>query len=391
MGNGASFNCTVIYVNGSEYRPPNAEQGTSDSLWLIGMVFTVLSSFAVSFGTVLQKKAHVDDLNKPRELRAPRKYGLLCSRMWLFGFLIMVLLQIPLTFAALAMAPQSIVIPLGAGATIVLTQILAVCILKEKVGRIEVFSTLLIIVGVILTTTANAGGTKSLSACQILNRYTDTDFLVPIIILLVAISFCAVTLHYDFACAQGFKPAVFAFIAGGLGAILNIMLKVVGEFTQGALSGEGEAQAAWDSIHPYYHLLVVFFLAFGMISFINQGLERFNASSYLNLYNCLFIILCTLLGALFFREFDTFGTKALIMFPLGIIVTLVGISIISWAARPQESKMVGIGEDEEGGMEMGGRGRGPSDPLEHVFMDADTEMDAKAYAEAPVLSRLVLI
>ena len=386
------FNCSqyVIVNSSDDYTPPTAGEG-SDTLWLIGMGFTVLSSFAVSLGTVLQKKAHVDDLNKPAELRAARKAGLLCSRMWLCGFLMMALLQIPLTFAALAMAPQSIVIPLGAGATIVLTQFLAVCVLHEAVTRVDVFATALIIVGVILTTTANAGNTKSLTACQILNRYTETDFLAPILTLLVLISICAISLHYDLWCPHKLKPAVFAFVAGGLGAILNIMLKVVGEFTQGALSGEQQAIDAWDSIHPYYHLLVVFFLAFGMISFINQGLERFNAVSFLPLYNCLFIILCTLLGALFFREFDTFTAKASLMFPLGISITVLGISLISCNAQGP-SKQVGIGEEDEEGMELGGvRNRGPSDPLEHVFMDADTEMDAKAYAEAPVMSRLVLI
>lgn len=60
-----------------------------------------------------------------------------------------------------------------------------------------------------------------------------------------------------------------------------------------------------------------------MISFINQGLERFNAVSFLPLYNCLFIILATLLGALFFREFDSFKLQAMIMFPLGIVTAVV--------------------------------------------------------------------
>jgi len=396
MGNSASFDCSVfVYVNTTTnqtevYKPPQAADN-SGSLWVVGMGFTILSSFAVSLGTVLQKKAHVEDLAKPVERRAPRKAGLLFSRMWLCGFLMMALLQIPLTFAALAMAPQSIVIPLGAGATIVLTQLLAVCMLKEPIGRLEVFATLLIIAGVIMATTANGGATKSLTACEILHRYTDTDFLAPMLVILVLLSGSAIALHYERSCSPKLRPALFAFVAGGLGALLNIMLKVVGEFTQGALSGESQASAAWGSIHPYYHLFVVLLMAVGMISFINQGLERFPAVSFLPLYNCLFIVLSTLLGALFFREFDTFGTRAIILFPLGISITVLGISLISCAAQPAP-KVAGIGEDEDGqgGMEMG-RNRGPSDPLEHVFFDADTEMDAKAYTEAPVMSRLVLI
>jgi len=399
MGNSTSFNCAHFLIYNTttntttDYQPPAAEAAATASLWVVGMGFTILSSFAVSLGTVLQKKAHVEDLAKPVERRAPRKAGLLFSRMWLCGFLMMALLQIPLTFAALAMAPQSLVIPLGAGTTIVLTQFLAVCVLKEPLGRVELMATVLIIIGVILTTTADAGAvTKTLTACEILNRYTQSDFLAPMIVLLVCLAGCALLLHYEHYCPPKLRPAVFAFVAGGLGAILNIMLKVVGEFTEGALSGQVEAEDAWSSVHPYYHILIVFFLAVGMISFINQGLERFPAVSFLPLYNCLFIILSTLLGALFFREFDDFTLRADIMFPLGVCTTIFGISIISCAAQPTE-KIQGIGEEEElgvNGMEMG-RNRGPSDPLEHVFFDADTEMDAKQYISAPVMSRLVLI
>jgi len=91
-----------------------AEDGTPGWYLLAGMGFTLLSSLAVSLGTVLQKKAHVADQKLPDEQRAPRKGGVLCTPLWVFGFLIMVVLQIPLSFAALALAPQSIVIPLGA-------------------------------------------------------------------------------------------------------------------------------------------------------------------------------------------------------------------------------------------------------------------------------------
>ena len=96
----------------TDYKPPTPEETGTASEWLFGMAFTILSAFAVSLGTVLQKKAHVEDLRKPPAERAPRKAGMLYSRTWLCGFFMMVLLQVPLTFAALALAPQSLVIPL---------------------------------------------------------------------------------------------------------------------------------------------------------------------------------------------------------------------------------------------------------------------------------------
>jgi hypothetical protein len=376
---------------------------------LIGMGLTVLSSFAVALGTVLQKKAHMADLEKPLSERAPRKAGILCAPMWVFGFLIMAFLQIPLSFGALAMAPQSVVIPLGAGTTIVLTQILAVCVLKEAMGRLEGLATAIIVVGIVMTTTANQGGgpEKVLTACGILNRYMETDFLVPIIVLLVSLSGCVVLLQYGHLVKPRYQPVLYAYIAGALGALLNIMLKVVGEFTQGALSGDVQASEGWSSIHPYYHLFAVILMAVGMISFINQGLERFPAVTFLPLYNCLFIILSTLFGALFFREFDTFGPTAVALFTLGVIITVSGIALISCSGG--EFKIRGeddfSGEMEGFGLQMnnsnnngtgsngvGGRGRrGPPDPLEPNYFDADLSFDEKQYVETPVLARLVLI
>lgn len=219
--------------------PTSAPVGGGSVYFFIGLGLTIASSFVVSMGTVLQKKAHLDDLSKPLADRAPRKAGLLFSRTWLCGFFMMVLLQIPLTFGALAVAPQSLVIPLGAGSTIVLTQILAVIVLKESMGRTEVLATILIVIGVILTTTANSNPSPILTPCQILNRYTQPDFFIPLIVLLVGLILSTLSLHWTpQALPKRFQPALFAFIAGALGAMLNIMLKVVGEFTQGAIAGD---------------------------------------------------------------------------------------------------------------------------------------------------------
>ncbi|KAH9254081.1 hypothetical protein BASA81_007956 [Batrachochytrium salamandrivorans] len=330
--------------------------------------FSILSALAVSLGTVLQKKAHIDDLALPPAQRHRRKAGILFSRMWLCGFLTMLLLQIPLTFVALALAPQSLVIPLGAGC-------------------------------VILTTAANAGVTKTLTACQIVNRYGDADFVAPLIILLLLLMLSTLIIHHEQRVRPKFRPALFAFTAGGLGAVLNVLLKVVGEFSQGALSGwDPSAQDVWSTVHPYYNIVFIALMAVGMISFINQGLERFPAVSFLPLYNCLFIVLSTLLGALFFKEFDDFSVKASIMFPLGICVTIVGISMLSMGMANKTdvdgASSKGIGESDQDGsedvyeeVELQER----RDPIEHVFFDVDTSLDAKAYAKSPAVGRLVLI
>jgi len=268
-------------------------------------------------------------------------------------------------------------------------------------GRIEICATLVIVVGIVLTTTANGGqDPATLTPCQILARYTSPDVAAPMILLLLGIIVIVVALHYN-RIRPRLQPVAYAFIAGFMGAILNIMLKIVGEFTQEALAGEPEAVSVWGTIHPYYHILALIVLAVGQISFINQGLERFPAALFLPTYNCIFTTAATLAGADFFEEFAGFGVKAYIMFVLGICTTIGGIAMISCTGgetakvrgeEEWEGEMEQFGSGQIGGEHGGRQHRGPSDPLEPNYFDADLNWDdEKAFANAPTLSRLVLI
>jgi len=98
------------------------------------------------------------------------------------------------------------------------------------------------------------------------------------------------------------------------------------------------------------------------------------------------------MGGIFFREFDNYTVAALIQFPVGIAVTVLGIVIISCGGN--QDHQVGIGDEENQQFEMGAggrRGRGPSDPLEQDLFDADVSLDEKAFGEAQAVNRLVLI
>jgi drug/metabolite transporter (DMT)-like permease len=127
----------------------------------VGIGATFLSAIAVSIGSIVQKLAHNINQNRPVGERSPQCKGILLNPLWLAGLALMILLQLPLSFAALTLAPQSLVIPLGAGSTIVFNQLFAPLILKEKLSRVEIFATVIILIGVILSTTAAGSGEGS--------------------------------------------------------------------------------------------------------------------------------------------------------------------------------------------------------------------------------------
>ena len=93
-----------------------------------------------------------------------------------------------------------------------------------------------------------------MSPCAILLRYTQADFDVPMILACAGIVVGIAALQRNKVRPQ-MQHIIYAFIAGFVGAILNILLKVVGEFTQGALAGDPESISMWSTIMPYLHIV----------------------------------------------------------------------------------------------------------------------------------------
>ena len=339
MGNtlDCSVNSTALLFGNASANATNepteqelAAQG--NYLWLVGVGATLVSALAVSLGSILQKLAHNVNQAKPAEERSREFMGLLWNPVWLLGLSMMVLLQLPLSLVSLTLARQSLIIPLGAGTTIVFNQLLAPCILKEELTAVEIFATFVILVGVSLSTTAGAGANLDFPVCVLLARYSEVDFYAPSLVLVAFIVLALSLIHCSKedtrpAFLRSLMPALYGFVAGGMGALMNILLKATGEFGQAVI--EGTAHATWTTIHPYYHIVLVVLLALAMISYINQGLAQFNAVVYLPLYNCIYILLSSSFGALFFREFDDYNTLSWIMFPTGIVITIGGIALMS--------------------------------------------------------------
>merc|ERR1711871_1417807 len=96
--------------------------GNPDPKWIVGVVCCMLGSMANATGFVLQKWAHTEDESLPEEERAPRFGSMLCSPMWMLGFLLAVFLSLPLDILAIMFVPQSVNATLS-GFTIICTQV----------------------------------------------------------------------------------------------------------------------------------------------------------------------------------------------------------------------------------------------------------------------------
>ena len=324
---GASLSCTEDDGTPSDTSTdPPKDSFLGIPLYLVGILLSFVSCLATSYGTLIQKRAHA--LNGSSDKKAREWMGLILTPTWLFGLFIMVIMPLPMDFVAYSLAPQSLLAPTGA-LTIVSNALLAPCLLSEKLSRPEAIATLIIVSGVVLSTIAGDHADKSYTACTLLELYTYNTFYLPVV-------FFSVTAYVGYLVRDKrellgkWRPALIAYIGGALGGLSNLFFKGTGEL---AFSGEA---STWATIHPYYHILLVAILALLQMSHINIGIKEYEAVSFLPMYSCFYIVSVSIVGGIFFSEFSDFDAVQWIMFPVGVGVTLVGIIILTNAAKDNE-------------------------------------------------------
>ena len=301
-----------------------ADEGLSDAGGTaLGLSFALLSCLLTTVGTILQKRAHTRNFKKPREKRAREFHGILLSFDWLLAVLMMVFMPLPMDFVALNYLALSVLAPL-AGVTIVLNQVLAPCILGEKISKIEIYATFIILVGVMLTSLSGEHTTQEYSICEILDLYAYPGFISGLSVMLVMMATCIYLLHFMQRPNKfdQYRVVAFAFLAGAFGSISTMMLKATSLL---AFSAEG----GWDTLHPYYHFVIVITCAVSQITHINLSLKEYTAVVALPLYNAMYVVCNTAMGAVYYQEFSNYDLWQWVVFPSGCVITLSGMLLMA--------------------------------------------------------------
>lgn len=336
-----TLDCSAELSNSSMTNLTNMNATSSESddfldgeyVWMIGIACTILSSCATAVGSLMQKQAHNINDKLPEEKKAKEFGGLLMSKRWLAAFMLMVTVPLPFDFVALALTAQSVIVPFS-GLTIVLNQLLAPYMVGETLTFIEIVATAVIIVGVLMTTVAGMGDQPEYNVCQLMERYTELDFLIPLASVL-GVTLFTMWLIYKaprWHFLEHWRPLMYCVCAAGISCWMNIVFKAIGELAKG--SGD-----SWSTIYPYLHIVLVIAMAVSVISFINQGLRQFDAVVFLPMYNCCYVVFGSSMGAVYYKEFQNFETWKWVVYPLGLFIVVVGISLMSLVGYHTEEEI----------------------------------------------------
>uniref|UniRef100_M4BKD1 Uncharacterized protein n=1 Tax=Hyaloperonospora arabidopsidis (strain Emoy2) TaxID=559515 RepID=M4BKD1_HYAAE len=327
--------------------------GPEKDIWIIGFIIAVIFSFLASVGINLQKKAL-----KQNELAAMPKppYRL---PLWLFGFMLCLVGSI-LDFVAFGLAPQSLLAPLAA-LTLVWNMMLAPCFNKEKLSRKDLVSTLVIFVGATIAVVFASHSSPSYNLDMLMQLYRD-----PLTIVYFCVVFLVLAMHFatvkivDRLCLLSNQhriirvgsPAVwatlrlvgYAGLAGTLGGQSILFAKSSAELLKGVFKGDTSCFVRYQTYIIVLALVICLCL---QIKYLNDGLVHYDALSMVPVYQAYWIISGVLGGVIYFQEIRTFSVLQVVMFVLGICISIFGVVLLS--RRKHAPSIVSSQRNEERG------------------------------------------
>lgn len=324
LNDGTIVACGIIPV---PIQPTDEHEGD----WALGVLCSTLASFGTVVGMLLQKWSHMQESKKNVALE--RKTHVMCRPLWWLSLFFMILVPAPLDIAAFAFASQSLLAPLS-GVTLLLNAVFAPLVLKEKVTRRDLLASVLIALGAGITTVFGA--------------HTQTQYTVPTLYILfarpawiffqvlanvgVVVLWVAVRLalsersrfvNLRVVC-KSYLAYLLALLVALSGAQQMVFTKTVSELIAASINGDMQ----FTYFLTYVLIVLAIWMAVFQIGYLNKGLELFDAVYFLPLYNAALIVLCIVVGGIYFDEVAHVSWWQILLFVAGVMICLGGVLLL---------------------------------------------------------------
>ncbi|CAB9511629.1 NIPA-like protein 2 [Seminavis robusta] len=272
-------------------------------------------SFAATVGVNLQK------LSMTKEELKPTKRPPYFQPIWCIGMAIMVLDACG-DFVFIGLAPQSLLVPLGAcglGFNIILAPIFHP---TERVTRNIVGATGLIYVGTILTVLFAANSAPNYNLQKLLEFCATPPFLAYTL-------FCVT---FQMALAYHGRNGKFSLVhycglAGCFGGETILLAKSSSELVRNALVNQ-QFDDWTTSFIPYLFVAGMIVCVLTQVHLLNTGLAKFDTLVVVPVFQSFITIFGITGGLVFFQEYKGMNERDAVLYAMGIAVTLVGVTML---------------------------------------------------------------
>lgn len=312
-----------------------------DGLWYIGVSLSIFSSVASNLGVNTQKFSLTQEIKRVKAkaqltVEEVHEQPYLVQPIWLLGLLLIILGAVG-DFAALGFAAQSLATPVG-GFTLVANMFFGHFLLKEHIGKRDLFATLLILCGVVLVAVSGEKTEKTFDLECLLELYKRKIFIFYIIgVILVCISLLMFAMYLSKLRSQApnsstylrlrrIHPIIPTALSGILGSQSVLFAKSTAEILKVTFTEENQL----DSYEPYLIVLAMLATIFSQLHWLAHSLRLFDALLVVPLFQCFFISGGVVGGAVFFDEFKTLSETDKALFGVGLGLILLGVYTLSF-------------------------------------------------------------
>lgn len=307
----AFFNPFFLFVKGAHV-VDDPDVPTEVYFW-VGIGIMLLGNTLSALGLLVQKHAHKGH----EEKEGPALY--FTSPTWLCGFLVFILGHI-LIWVSLALGPQAVLACLTCWSTVV-TVVLAPIFLNETVTVFRLLSVCIMIFGCAWVVFSWPRLYEPFTVDLLLSQMHNFLFQVLSAVALVYLLGCACM-----AAFSNSSPRLSALQYTSVAAILGWYSVLTAKITSGLVfSSWHHTQNQFDRWESWAMVFVMVTLAVSNLHFLNMALSIGDAVYVVPVNEALSILGQTLLGGIFFREFEHLSTYGHINFWVGISCIIVGI------------------------------------------------------------------
>ena len=308
-----------------------------EDLWWVGVLLSICGAVFGSLGDNLIKLSYTKEAIAVESGKEPT--AIYCRYLWVLGMLCITVLNTSMTMAAYSFADASLTIPF-AGLHICFNVLFARLLNSEMYTSRQLGFTFLILVGVSVVLTAGNHDTVYYTSEDISELFTDVGFIIMTVFLLIMISvqIPASLLHHD-ARVRCFAASS---LVGTIAAFTQVNAKIVSESLTQVVQ-HGDKEEVFGSWVFYVALVVLVVAAFSQLFLLNKALKHYNAFVVVPIYNSFLIVLGSLYAAVLFKEYERFGLMSMILMPIGVVSTAVGVGLLSWDHQPEATHELGLG------------------------------------------------
>lgn len=290
--------------------------------WVLGVVLSLLAAVAASLGDNLvkwsfRKQHQVEASRIARGLDPGPPTPLYKRPAWVAGNFNLVVVNVTLNLISFSFADASILIPMG-GVHLLLNIPMAMWLNEEHPSKAELACNLVIVAGVGITLAGGNHSNVDYTVDELFRNLVRVEFLVATGVMLLLFVVCTQGLM------RASKPWKRRLGLTAFSGLVGVVTQVAAKSTSECISN-----GAWAHPFMYGSILVAIFFAISQVVLLNKCLDLYDATFVVPVVNAIIIVLGSLYAGAYFRELDRWKGEAVVLGPIGILLTSIGISALA--------------------------------------------------------------